>query len=319
MEAGHDTYMNIKDAKIVVTGGAGFIGSHIVDALLAKGAKVAVIDDLSTGRKQNIAHALDRIEFIHASVLDQATLDATCAGARAIVHEAALPSVPKSIELPMETHMANSTGTLAVLVAAKKAGIKRVIYASSSSVYGDTPTLPKAEGMATDPLSPYAVHKLTAELYAKIFYSLHGIETIGLRYFNVFGPRQNPDSAYAAVIPKFIALIKAGKRPTIFGDGGHTRDFTYVANVVDANIKALEAERGFGAAYNIASGGQISLNDLVRGVNDILGASVEAIYEKPRAGDIRDSFADIALAKETIGFEPKMSFSDGLRLTVDSL
>ncbi len=311
--------MNIKDSKIVVTGGAGFIGSHIVDALLAKGAKVVVIDDLSTGRKQNIAHVLDRIEFIEASILDQSALDAAFAGAQAVVHEAALPSVPKSIELPMETHMANSTGTLAVFIAARKAGVGRVVYATSSSVYGDTPVLPKAEDMATDPLSPYAIHKLTAELYAKVFHSLHGLETIGLRYFNVFGPRQNPDSAYAAVIPKFIMLIKAGKRPTIFGDGGHTRDFTFVANVVDANVKALEAGAGFGAAYNIASGGQISLNDLVSGVNKILGASVEPIYEKARAGDIRDSFADISLARKTLGFAPKVSFDEGLKLTVDSL
>ncbi|MBU6231434.1 MAG: SDR family oxidoreductase [Patescibacteria group bacterium] len=310
---------SLKGKKIVVTGGAGFIGSHIVDALLEAGSEVVVVDDLSTGRMENIAHVSERIRFEKLSIVDTDKMALVLKGAYAVCHQAALPSVPKSIAKPMETHEANSTGTLSVFTAAVKAGVGRVVYASSSSVYGDTPTLPKIETMPTKPLSPYAAQKLMGELYGRIFFSLHGLETIGLRYFNVFGPRQNPDSEYAAVIPKFIKLMKHGERPSIYGDGEQTRDFTYVTNVVDANLCALRAANGFGDAFNIASGGQISLLGLVRSLNSILGTSIEPKLGEARRGDIKDSFADIRKAEKVLGYEPKTAFEEGLRLTADAI
>lgn len=310
---------SLKGKRIVVTGGAGFIGSHIVDALLAAGTRVLVIDDLSTGRRENLAATEARIEFIQESITNTAALTKLFVGADAVCHQAALPSVPKSIARPMDTHEANSTGTLSVFAAAKEVGVPRVVYASSSSVYGDTPVLPKVETMPLHPLSPYAVQKLTAELYGKVFFNLHGLKTFGLRYFNVFGPRQNPDSEYAAVIPKFIKLMKEGRPPTVNGDGSHTRDFTYVADVVAANLAALTAEEGYGEAFNIAAGGQISLNDLVAGINKVLGTAIQAKYGQARTGDIKDSFADIAKAGRLLGYRPKISFEEGLRLTAASL
>lgn len=309
----------MKDKKIIVTGGAGFIGSHIVDRLLNEGAKVVVVDNLSTGRKENIEHIIDKIEFVEKNIVDTKAMEDVFKGAFAVVHQAAMVSVPRSIESPLESHDTNSTGTLSVFTAAKNAGVERVVFASSSSVYGNSPTLPKVETMQPNPLSPYAVQKLSGELYAKVFFNLFGLKTIGLRYFNVFGPRQNPNSAYAAVIPKFINLIKQNKNPQIYGDGEHTRDFTFVENVVNANMLALKSENGFGEIYNVAAGVQISLNSLVKKINEFLGTSINPEHASPRAGDIKDSFADINKAKQNFGYEVSVTFDDGLKKTIESL
>ncbi|MDQ5893193.1 MAG: UDP-N-acetylglucosamine/UDP-N-acetylgalactosamine 4-epimerase [Patescibacteria group bacterium] len=310
---------DLKGKKIVVTGGAGFIGSHIVDELVSLGAKVVVIDDHSTGNKKNLKHHSNNIKVVKGSINDTKKLISAFKDASAVVHLAAIPSVPRSVADPIKSHEANSAGTLSVFHAAYKAGVPRVVYSSSCSVYGDTPILPKVETMPTNPLSPYAVQKMTMELYAKIFHRLFGLETIGLRYFNVFGPRQDPHSEYSAVIPKFINLIKQGKKPTIYGDGEHTRDFTYIANVVDANINALTATKGFGDVYNIAAGDRISLNELIQKINKHLKTSIKPEYAAPRAGDIKDSFADITKARKLLGYEPKVSFEDGLILTIESI
>jgi UDP-glucose 4-epimerase len=304
--------------KIAITGGAGFIGSHLAEALVKRGDEVVVIDNLATGNKANLASVEDKITFIEGSITDTNLLREAFKGVYAVLHQAALPSVPVSIERPQDTNEANIAGTLSVLVAARDSGVDRVIYASSSSVYGDTPVLPKVETMPPSPLSPYAIQKLAGELYAKRFYPLYGLKTIGLRYFNVFGPRQNPNSQYAAVIPKFITQIMAGASPTINGDGGHTRDFTYIDNVVGANLAAIDADKGFGDSFNIAAGVQISLNDLVNKINEILGTSIAAIHGPTREGDIRDSFADISKAKETLNYNPIISFDEGIRLTINS-
>jgi UDP-glucose 4-epimerase len=305
--------------KIVVTGGAGFIGSHTVDALIASGAHVTVIDDFSTGKKENIEHVLNAVTLFEGTIVDTEFLKKAFTGADAVIHLAALPSVPKSIEFPLETNAANTVGTLSVFCAARDAGVERVVYASSSSVYGDTPILPKVETMPTNPLSPYAIQKLTAELYGRVFNSTYGLKTVGLRYFNIFGPRQDPHSTYSAVIPKFIHQMKKGESPTIFGDGEHTRDFTYVQNAVRANLCALTAERGFGEAYNIAASERVSLNQLVENINETLGTSISPVYASPRVGDIKDSFADISKAKAAFGYEPQISFTEGLRATIDAI
>lgn len=309
--------IDLKDKKIIVTGGAGFIGSHLVDRLVALGAKVVVIDNLSTGNLENIRHNLGSIEFIEDTINNTERLTEIFKGAYGVLHQAAIPSVPKSLLDPLASHEANSKGTLSVFTAAHKANLRRVVYASSSSVYGDTETLPKVESLPTNPLSPYAVQKLTMELYAKIFFNLYKLETVGLRYFNVFGPRQNPHSEYSAVIPKFISLIKNNQSPRINGDGEHTRDFTYISNVVDANIQALTADRGFGESYNIATGNRISLNQLIEKINAQLGVSIVPEYGPARAGDIKDSFADISKARKVLGYEPKVSFDEGLKMTID--
>ena len=311
--------ISLKNKKIVITGGAGFIGSHVSEALLAEGAQVVIVDDFSTGREENIASCVHSVTLVRGSITDLELMKKACADAFAVVHLAALPSVPKSIQFPLETHAANSTGTLAVLMAAHESGVDLGGRRTIRNVYGDTPTLPKVETMPTHPLSFYAIHKLTGELYARVSHSLFGLKTIGLRYFNVFGPRQNPHSEYAAVIPKFVTLIKQGTRPQIYGDGEHTRDFTYVANVVHANIQALKAEQGFGEVFNIAGGKQISLNDLVRQINTHFGSSISPEYAPARKGDIKDSFADISKARQVLGFEPVVNFEDGLKKTIDSL
>ena len=305
--------------KVVVTGGAGFIGSHVVDTLVKSGTEVIVVDDFSTGKKKNIEHVLDKIKLFEGTIVDTEFLKKIFTGADAVIHLAALPSVPRSVEFPIDTNATNAVGTLSVFVAARDAGVERVVYASSSSVYGNTPILPKVETMPTNPLSPYAVQKLTTELYGGIFNSIYGLKTIGLRFFNVFGPRQDPDSMYSAVIPKFIRCIKKGERPIIYGDGEHTRDFTYVQNVVEAILCALDAGRGFGEVFNIAAGGQISINKLVDSINKILGTAITSEYVTPRQGEIKDSFADIAKARETFGYEPAVLFEDGLRQTIDSI
>lgn len=307
---------SLKGKKIIVTGGAGFIGSHIADLLLLENVKVVIIDIKKEDDLSNISHIRNQVEYHNIDIVDFDKLKNVFKGAYAVIHQAALPSVPRSIEFPLETQNINSTGTLSVFVAAKDAGVERLVYASSSSVYGNTPVLPKVETMIPDPLSPYAVQKLTNELYGKIFYTIFGLKTIGLRYFNVFGPRQNPDSEYAAVIPKFIKLMKNGHQPTIFGDGENFRDFTHVKNVADANISALKADSGFGEVFNISCGEPISLNCLASQINSILSKTIESNHLPLRKGDIKDSFADINKAKEILGYKPTIYFNDGLNLTI---
>jgi UDP-glucose 4-epimerase len=306
--------------KAVVTGGAGFIGSHIVEELVKIGEyEVVAFDDVSTGLEKNLDPFLDKITFVRASLLDVAALNNACAGADIVFHQAALPSVPKSIEEPIETSLVNIQGTVNVFTAAKDAGVKRVVYASSSAVYGDSPVLPKVESMTYNPLSPYALHKMTNEYYANLFYKLFGLETVGLRYFNVFGPRQNPESKYAAVIPLFIKKIMNNEAPLINGDGSTTRDFTFVKNVVDANLAAAQASGVAGDVFNIACGEAISLNELVEKINKQLGTTVTPNYQEKRQGDIDHSVADISKAKTQLQYTPTYSFDEGLRLTIKSL
>lgn len=306
-------------SKIIVTGGAGFIGSHITEALIESGYEVVVIDDLSTGKLENIPLDKKNLTFINGSILDIELLRREFNGATHVIHQAAIPSVPKSFDFPLETHEANSTGTLNVFIAARDAGVKRVVYASSSSVYGDSPTLPKVESMIPHPLSLYAAHKLADEIYGRLFFDLYGLETIGLRYFNVFGPRQDPNSKYAAVIPLFISNLKNGKEIVINGDGSTTRDFTFVKNVVDANIAAMNAETIEGDVVNIACGDSISLHELVTMISKYIGKEANILHGPFRTGDIQHSLADITRAKELIGFEPEVSFEAGLHKTIDSL
>jgi UDP-glucose 4-epimerase len=301
--------------RYIVTGGAGFIGSNLSD-VLAKEHEVIIIDNLSTGRRSNIEHLLSnsRVEFIEGSITNRELLMDVFPGADGIFHQAAIPSVPRSVKDPLTSNEANINGTLNVLVAAKDCKVPAVVAASSSSVYGDTPILPKHESMAPNPLSPYAVTKYAGECYGKVFSELYGIRTVFLRYFNVFGPRQDPKSEYAAVIPKFITRLLDGQSPTIFGDGEQTRDFTFVDDVVQANIKAMQSDaRG---AYNIACGRRISLNELANSLMEIMGVDCKPIYESPRAGDIRDSLADISLAKASFGYDPQNTMADGLKKTV---
>jgi nucleoside-diphosphate-sugar epimerase len=306
-------------AKCVVTGGAGFIGSHLCDVLLAKGYQVCVIDDLSTGRKENIAHIADKIEFIEGSILDPEALKRAFSGAQYIFHLAAVPSVPRSVQEPLATHEANSTGTLRVLLAAKEAGVKRVVYAGSSSYYGDTPTLPKKETMPPNPQSPYALQKYSGEAYAAMFYRLYGLETAVVRYFNVYGPRQNPDSQYAAVIPRFIRAVKKGEAPTVYGDGTTTRDFTYVSDTAAATLAAAEVAAAAGQIFNIAGGVQTSLNQLLDGIQRVVGKPAKPVFEPFRAGDIHDSLADISNAQRILGYKPAVPLEDGLERTVEAL
>ncbi|HVG00774.1 MAG TPA: SDR family oxidoreductase [Chloroflexia bacterium] len=301
----------------LVTGGAGFIGSNIVEELVARGEQVRVLDDLSTGRKSNIEPFLGDIELVQGSLTSDDALSKAVAGVDFIIHQAALPSVPRSVSDPLQSHEANATGTLKLLIAARDAGVRRVVYASSSSVYGDSPTLPKREDMPTRPLSPYAVNKLAGEEYCKVFTGVYGLPTVSLRYFNVFGPRQDPTSQYAAVIPAFIASMLQDKRPTIYGDGMQTRDFTYVSNIVNANLLACESDGADGLAVNVACAERISLLDLVAEINRLLGKDIEPIFEAARAGDVKHSLADISLAREKLRFEPRVTFSEGLARTLE--
>lgn len=302
--------------KYLVTGGAGFIGSNIVEELLRKRQAVRVLDNFSTGKRENLAQFSDRIEIIEGDIREYVTVREAVEGVDVILHQAALPSVPRSIADPLTTNEVNVTGTLNVLCAAKDAGVKRVVFASSSSVYGNTPELPKHEGMATNPLSPYAVSKLAAEKYCQVFASLYNMETIVLRYFNVFGPRQDPSSQYSAVIPKFIKAMLDSRRPIIYGDGEQTRDFTFVANVVNANVIASTKSFQPGIILNCACHGQVSLNELVRELNSLMGTTIQPEYIDPRPGDVRHSFADIRRIKETLHFTPSESLEQGLRKTI---
>ncbi len=303
-------------AKVVVTGGAGFIGSHLAERLVLDGFEVVVIDNLKTGRIENLSGFKDKLKFVEGDILDLELLKKEFLGAETVFHHAAIPSVPRSIEEPFETHEANSTGMLNVLIAARDTGVRRVVCASSSSVYGDSEVMPKEESMTPKPLSLYAVHKFNNEMYANLFSKLYGLETVGLRYFNVFGPRQNPNSKYAAVIPLFIKKISNGEKVVINGDGETTRDFTFVHNVVEANILASKAEGITSEVMNIACGERISLNDLVSKIGSIVGKEPKVVHTDFRVGDIKHSLASIEKAKKVIGYVPQHTFEEGLRITI---
>jgi nucleoside-diphosphate-sugar epimerase len=303
-------------AHYLVTGGAGFIGSHLAEELLRRGERVRIVDSLITGKRQNLTH-LQAAEFLQGDLADLEVAQTAVKGVDYVLHQAAIPSVPRSVQDPITSNRANIDASLNVLVAARDAGVKRVVYAGSSSAYGNTPTLPKLETMPTAPLSPYALQKLVAEQYCQMFTQLYGLETVTTRYFNVFGPRQDPSSPYSGVISLFISALLEGRQPKISGDGEHTRDFTYVANVVDGVLRACSAPEASGQVINVATGGRISLNHLFRTVRDLVGATIEPIYESPRAGDVKDSQADIGKAQRLLGYKPIVSFEDGLRNTVD--
>jgi nucleoside-diphosphate-sugar epimerase len=296
----------------LITGVAGFIGSNLAEALLAAGETVRGLDDFSTGRRENLA-GLDGLEFVEGDVRDLGTCGAACEGVEYVLHQAALGSVPRSVADPITSNAANVTGTLNMLVAARDAGARRLVFAASSSAYGDTPTLPKVETMPARPLSPYAISKFAGEEYCRTFTALYGFETVALRYFNVFGRRQDPHSTYAAVIPKFAAALLKGEAPEIHGDGEQTRDFTYIANVVDANVKACQAPaEACGQVYNVACGERISLNRLYRRIAALLGSDREPVYAPPRPGDVRDSLADIGKARRLLGYAPTHTTDQGL-------
>jgi UDP-glucose 4-epimerase len=302
--------------NVLVTGGAGFIGSHIVERLVRDGYDVTVLDDLRSGSETNLNGCRDKITFIHGSILDREALTRAMEGVVYVFHEAAIPSVPESILHPEETHEVNVTGTLRVLEVARKANVRRVIYASSSAVYGDSPTLPKHEDMKPILKSPYAAHKLVSEDYARLYTTLHGIETIGLRYFNVYGPRQDPHSEYSGVISKFITTTLHGDSVTIYGDGAHTRDFVYVDDVVDANMCAMNAEEGGGNVFNVGSGQATSLLDLRATIAREVGIDRAPTFHPAREGDILHSCSDIERAQNILGFAPRVSLEEGLRNTI---
>lgn len=301
---------------VLVTGGAGFIGSNIVEELLLQGHSVRVLDNFATGLRANIAPFTDDIELIEGDVQSYERVHNAVRGVEVVLHQGALPSVPRSIQDPLTTNAVNITGTLNVLLASRDSDVRRVVYASSSSVYGESETLPKHEGMALEPLAPYAVAKLSGEYYCQAFARVYPIETVCLRYFNVFGPRQDPTSQYSAVIPNFIGKMLAGRQPTIHGDGTQSRDFTYVANIVDANIRAATAEDVCGEVFNVACGSAATLNQLVDELNTIIGTNIAPVYAERRLGDIRHSLADISKAKKMFDYEPTVGFSEGLRRTV---
>jgi len=301
----------------LVTGGAGFIGSHITERLVREGHLVRVLDNFSSGHEANLISFRSGVELIRGDICDKQLVSEATNGVDVVFHEAALGSVPRSVADPATTHDVNITGTLNVLLAARDAGVKRVVYASSSSVYGETPVLPKREDMSVQPLSPYALSKLVGEHYASVFKQVYGFEVVSLRYFNIFGPRQDPESQYAAVIPRFITALLDGKSPVVYGDGLQSRDFTFVDNVVNANLLAAEAEGVAGRAFNVACGGRYTLLDLLAQVKEILGSDIEPVHEGARAGDVRDSQASIEAARQAFGYRVSVDFEEGLRKTVD--
>jgi nucleoside-diphosphate-sugar epimerase len=300
----------------LVTGGAGFIGSNIVRRILKDREKVRVLDDFSTGKRENLA-GLEGLEIIEGSLTDIRAVREALAGVKYVLHQGAIPSVPRSVFDPLLSNEANVTGTLSLLVEAKATGVKRIVFAASSSAYGDTEVLPKVENMPADPLSPYAVGKFTGELYARVFATLYGLETVSLRYFNIFGPYQDPASEYAAVIPKFIQAMLKGEAPTIYGDGEQSRDFTYIDNAVEANLLACRSSKvGGGEVINVACGESYTLNDLVAEINEILGTKLSPIYTGSKPGDVKHSLAAIERAKDLLGYDVKVDFREGLQRTV---
>jgi len=303
----------------LVTGGGGFIGSHIIDELLARGHRVRVLDNFATGRRENIVHVAGDIELIEGDITSYERVHNAARGVDVVIHLAALPSVPRSIQDPLTTHQVNTTGTLNVLLAARDEGVKRVVIASSSSVYGANPLLPKREDMVLLPISPYGVSKLAAERYCMAFSAVYGLETVALRYFNVFGPRQNPNSQYSAVIPKFMDMALSGERPVIYGDGLQTRDFTYVQNVVEGTLLAAVAPEASGHAMNVACGESSSVLDLVETIRRVLGVDLQYDLEPARIGDIKDSYADIGLARQLLGYDPVVTLEQGIRLMAASV
>jgi UDP-glucose 4-epimerase len=303
--------------KFLVTGGAGFIGSNICKRLVSQDCFVRVVDNLLTGKKSNLADVIDKIEFIHADMGDSEVAQSAMKDIDVVLHEGALPSVPVSVDNPAATHKHCVDATFTLLLAARDAGIKRFVYAASSSAYGDAPTSPKVETMPASPLSPYAVAKLTGEYYCSVFYKIFGLETVSLRYFNVFGPYQDPTSQYAAAIPAFVTAILKDEPPTIYGDGEQSRDFTYIDNVVDANLLSARANQTKGEVINIACGRAVTVNEIIDMINDLLGKNVKSIYTDPRPGDVKHSLADITAAKNLIDYKPKVSFNNGLQLAID--
>ena len=302
----------------LVTGGAGFIGSHLTSALLASGARVRVIDNLSTGYQENLAEIAGDIDFVNASITDPHSLRRALEDVEVVFHEAAIPSVPRSIKSPDETHESSVNGTFSLLLAARDQGVRRVIYAASSSAYGDQQESPKRESMRPDPLSPYAVAKLVGEYYCQVFTRSYGLETVSLRYFNVFGPRQDPGSEYSGVISRFVRALQAGERPVIYGDGEQSRDFTYIANVVDANLRAAESSAAIGKTINIGNGKSVTINELLQTLKELSGnPNVTAEYREARPGDVRHSLADLSLANSLLGYTPQVGLEEGLRLTLD--
>lgn len=303
--------------KFLVTGGAGFIGSNITRKLVQQGCFVRVLDNLLTGKKSNLDDVIDKIEFIEADMGDIDIAKDAMKDIDVVLHQGALPSVPKSIDNPAATHRHCVDATFNVLLAARDMKIKRLVYAASSSAYGDTPTLPKVETMLTRPLSPYAAAKLMGEYYCSVFYNVYGLETIALRYFNVFGPYQDPKSQYAAAIPAFVTSILKDKSPTIYGDGLQSRDFTYIDNVVEANLLAARAKKTQGQVINIACGDSITVNEIIEIINNLLGKDVKSNYVDSRPGDVKHSLADISLAEKVIGYKPTVSFRQGLEKAID--
>jgi nucleoside-diphosphate-sugar epimerase len=303
--------------RYLVTGGAGFIGSNTVDELVRRGHSVVVLDDLSAGKEENLAESRNKITLIKASITDIEAVRKAMHEAEYVLHLAARASVPRSVKDPIETNRINIDGTLNVLVAAKELKVKRVVFAASSSAYGETSALPKVETMQPQPISPYGVTKYVGELYAQTFGRCYGLENVALRYFNIFGPRQDPGSPYSGVLAKFCAAFLEDAPPVVFGDGEQTRDFTYVENAVQANLLACEAPNVTGKVFNIGCGGRVSLNEVLRELTKITGKTLEAKYDQPRDGDIRDSQADISLAKEFLGYDPQIGFEEGLARTFE--
>jgi len=303
-------------AHYLVTGGAGFIGSHLAEELVRRGHTVRVADSLITGKRSNLEH-IPGVEFLEGDLADLPFAQRAVSGIEYVLHQAAIPSVPRSVKDPITSNRANVDSTLNMLVAARDAGVRRLVFAGSSSAYGNAATLPKREDMRDDPLSPYALQKVIGEQYLRLFTQLYGLETVSIRYFNVFGPRQDPSSPYSGVISVFATALLEKRSPTIYGDGQQTRDFTYVANVVDGVLRACEAPNASGEVINVATGGRISLNELFRQMRAIVGGTVEPTYSDPRSGDVKDSQADISKARRILGYEPSVSFEEGLRQTVE--
>jgi UDP-N-acetylglucosamine/UDP-N-acetyl-alpha-D-glucosaminouronate 4-epimerase len=313
--ATHPAVGTFDAVKVLVTGGAGFIGSHIVDRLLAEGHSVRVLDNFSTGRRENLADVLSDIEVVEGDIESYEQVQNAVSGCEVVLHQAALPSVPRSVQDPLRSNATNVTGTLNVLLAARDSGVRRVVYASSSSIYGASPELPKHEGLLPQPISPYAVAKLAGEGFCRSFNEVFSLEAVALRYFNVFGPRQDPRSHYA--VPNFITALTNGGHPVVYGDGEQSRDFTYVGNVVEGNLLAMTAKGVAGKAYNLGAGERTTLNELLRQIGSLVGREPDPRYEAPRLGDVKHSHADVSAAQRDLGYSPSVSVEEGLRLTLE--